>query len=455
MIFMSSLMNAALTSNIAFMIDYMIVRPHKIEIPYCNRKVGGPNWTTVVIPNYGPRYDWSHTAILQLESVYFYGVAITCLPAGILAEWLGPKNTICFPLLIAAAINVLSAIGAKWGWIVPVVCRFIVGLASGMVYPSMMNLIAQWAPPNEIGKFIIAVDGRTLGSAVVFLLSRYMTRLLTWPWTFYFISIMISVHSVLFWFLTSNNPEDHPCITPEEIKYIRTSQGNTVSKEKQFPPFRTIITSSHCWAMTILTFGVQWGLVMQTNMVPAFIKRFMGVRTDESVILTLVPLVVRFSCSILFGNLSDFILSKKLLSRTMTSKIFVISSNFLPALIMMSLGSTKCDVVAATSLFTLTSMLSAAIVGANLRGPLDLSPNFAGTVYGFMLFISQLNGFMVPALGNWILSYNNGIVGWTIIFLIAGGASFATGLIYVCFGSAEIQRWNTKISRKPLVPNVS
>lgn len=458
MIFMTSLMNSALASNISFIISFMTVQPTRQLVASCEQTdEEDPQWINVDVPDLGPRHNWTQSEIWQIKVAYFYGIAIASPPAGLLAEWLGPKNTIFFPLLFAGIINVLSAHGAEWGWGVPFACRFIVGLSSGTVYPALQCFVGKWAPPNERGKFLNAFMGDAIGTAVVWVMIQFTAPLFGWHWTFYILSILIGVHCAAFWFLTASEPEDHRYISTEEIAYIRASQAGSVSidqEDKEFPPIKDIITSSACWAAAILQFGALWGVNIQLQMVPLFINQFMGISAHDSVLIAILPHVTRFSSGIFFANLSDFIRSREMGSSTLMSKIFVVFSHIIPAMIMMSLGSVKCNTVASILLLIFCNVFTAASVGTNLRAPTDLSPNFAGTIFGLNICLADTTGIIVPAIGSWILDYQSDIVGWTIIFLIGGGAYFGTGIIYLWFGSAEIQPWNTKMGGRQL-PRVS
>ncbi|KAH1028241.1 hypothetical protein HUJ05_001616 [Dendroctonus ponderosae] len=396
MIFMTSLMNPALASNILFIISFMTVQPTRKLVASCEQTDKDPLWVYMDVPDLGPRHNWTTFEICQIKVAYFYGVVIASPPAGILSEWLGPKNTICFPLLFAGIINVLSPHGAKWGWGVPFACRFIVGLSSGTVYPALQCFVGKWAPPNERGKFLNAFMGNAIGTAVVWVMIQYTAPLFGWHWTFYILSILIGIHCTAFWFLTSNEPEDHRYIT----------------EDKEFPPFKDIVTSSECWAATILQFGSLWGVNLQLLLVPIFINQFMGIMAHDSVLIAILPHITRFCSGIFFGNLSDFIRTREMGSNTLMSKILVVFSHIIPTMILMSLGSVKCNTVASILLLIFSNVFTAASVGTNLRAPTDLSPNFAG------------------------------------------GAYFATGIIYLWFGSAEIQPWNTKEGRRQ-IPRVS
>ena len=82
------------------------------------------------------------------------------------------------------------------------------------------------------------------------------------------------------------------------------------------------------------------------------------------------------------------------------------------------------------------------MVGA-WAAPLDIAPNFVGTLMG-------LTGFFTNILGNVIVTYTKplmlGILDkdmvWTGLFLLVVAVIIVTNIIFLLFYSAETQEWN-------------
>ena len=57
-------------------------------------------------------------------------------------------------MIISGIFTILMPAGASLHWVVLLILRAIVGLAHGVIWPSMTVIMAHWAPPNERGKLI-------------------------------------------------------------------------------------------------------------------------------------------------------------------------------------------------------------------------------------------------------------------------------------------------------------
>ena len=82
------------------------------------------------------------------------------------------------------------------------------------------------------------------------------------------------------------------------------------------------------------------------------------------------------------------------------------------------------------------------MVGA-WAAPLDIAPNFVGTIMG-------LTGMFTTLLGNAILPYTKPLMVaildedmvWTGMFLLVVAITIVTNIIFLLFYSAETQEWN-------------
>lgn len=98
----------------------------------------------------------------------------------------------------------------------------------GIVYPSLQCLISNWAPPAEKGRFVAALMGNTLGTALTFPLVGEIATRWGWKWSFHFTTFMVLVYCVIFWFVGSNDPKSHKWISEEEKEFITKAQQSTV-----------------------------------------------------------------------------------------------------------------------------------------------------------------------------------------------------------------------------------
>lgn len=57
-------------------------------------------------------------------------------------------------MILSGVVTLLMPFAADLNWRVLWLARLIVGLAHGVIWPSMTVIMAHWAPPNERGKLV-------------------------------------------------------------------------------------------------------------------------------------------------------------------------------------------------------------------------------------------------------------------------------------------------------------
>ncbi|XP_076269465.1 sodium-dependent phosphate transport protein 1-like [Rhynchophorus ferrugineus] len=447
MLFFTGFMSGILRSNITLVLEAMVLQPTTKLVPHCLEKYHKSEWMDVEVPDYGPRYNWSRSIVWHITTTYYYGSSLGGLSSGLLVEIFGPKHTVLWSLVASSILNALIPHGAAFHWMVPLTCRFCGGLAAGIIYPSMMCLITRWSPPHERGKFLSAMVGHLVGVAAMWTFLNYTMPLTGWQSTFYTMTALVTVYCVAFFLLVADSPEESNLITQEELEHIKKSQGHLISIKKQLPPYKKILTSSSIWALVILNFGYKWCNQINVVLAPRFIRDFIGVTTRQSVLLIIVPQIFEYCGSVLFGNMSDIIQATNTMSVNVMTKIFVVVSHLLPGIIIMSIGIAQCSLAASTIMTIIISFMAGACVVTNFRNPLDLAPNHAASIYGINIFVGSTSGVLLPLLFSLLLSSTHAVLQWSIMFLLTGLVLIATGLIFLFFGTSELQYWNVKLGR--------
>lgn len=101
-----------------------------------------------------------------------------------------------------------------------------------MLFPSMQELIAKWAPPEEKGKFVSAIASSGIGTAIDWSLSGIIIENLGWHFAFYMVATAFGIFGVTWYYTVFDSPSRHPRISETERKYILTSLNNTVANDR-------------------------------------------------------------------------------------------------------------------------------------------------------------------------------------------------------------------------------
>ncbi|KAF5302591.1 hypothetical protein FQA39_LY10209 [Lamprigera yunnana] len=444
--FFNYMLRVNMSINIIAMVQSHSVNNNVVHIPECillngNKTQLEHSQEFSSSPDYGMRYEWDAKEQGYILASYFWGTIVTSIPGGFLAERFGPTKTVGIATALGAIITILTPLAATWGWIAVLALRILLGLTAGVIYPAMHSLISRWVPPDEKGKFSGALFGGTLGTVVTWPLSGSIIEQWGWKWAFCVQGCLALVFCCLWILLISDSPETHKRISEEEKNYILKSLGD-VGKVKATPPYFQMALSIPFWALAVLHFGNLWGLYLLLTAGPKYMSEVLGFNIGHSGILAALPYLARSLAAFLFGYIGDKIHEKNWLTTTATRKSFVLFSHFLPGLLLFAILLVGCDVTWCVILITVSLGFNGASTITNIQNNQDLSPNFAGSIYGIINCIGSTTGFFTPMITGHITEDNNGLEEWHTIFTIGASVYLVTGIIYCIFGSGERQPWN-------------
>ncbi|XP_017779299.1 PREDICTED: sialin-like [Nicrophorus vespilloides] len=393
---------------------------------------------------YGERYAWDQTSQGYILGGYFYGYVLTSFPGGIIAEYIGPYQTVGVTTLISAALTACTPFIASLHFSVILVNRMLLGALAGVVFPALQCLIARWVPPVEKGIFIGCLLGGTFGTVITWpLLSEVIMRM-GWTWAFYVSGLLPGLWCI-FWYLTvSNYPDQHRCIDEREKNYIQEAVSSNIAKKKAIPPYKAMFMSFPFWALVFLQFGNLWGLYLLLTIGPKFISEILGFDIRKSGFLSALPHLTRLVSGFIFGAIGDYIRKRGKLSVTFVRKFFVLFSHMLPSVFLFLITMVGCNRMWAVAFMSLALGFNGAATITNLQNAQDLAPNFAGTIYGIINMTGNMAGFLAPLIAGYVTQENNGLSEWHIVFWLGASIYMGCAIIFSFFGSGDVQPWNKK-----------
>lgn len=100
-----------------------------------------------------------------------------------------------------------------------------------------------------------------------------------------------------------------------------------------------------------------------------------------------------------------------------------------------------CNRALVITLFTLAMGTMGGFYPGMKLSPLDMSPNYAGTIMAVTNGIGALAGILGPYLVG-VLTPNTSLYEWRVVFWIAFVVFNVTNVVYVLWASGEVQPWN-------------
>ncbi|GIX82940.1 putative inorganic phosphate cotransporter [Caerostris darwini] len=389
----------------------------------------------------GIKYSWdSKIQGLILSSVY-YGFFFTQLPGGILSERIGAKWIYGSGVLISNVLYMLLPFSASLGYEVFIAVRIIEGFAEGLTFPAINFAISNWSPKSERSRissiiFLGIPFGMIIGMTVSGVLSS--TEFLGgWPSTFYLFG-SCGILWFIFWStLVYETPKDHPYISAEELAYIQDGQTESFTV-KPVVPWKDIFSSLPVWAVIIAHLGNAYAL---------------------DGLLSAIPYVCQIVSSAASSYIADRLRMSNKISITSIRKIMNINrktsiyTNILlyverdkcfigPALCLLGIVASGCQQILILVLLCSAMFLNGFIYSGYNVTHVDMSPEFAGVLYGITCTIANAGGIASPEISGVITASGDPLQNWNLIFCITSAVYFASGVFYAVFASAEKQPWS-------------
>jgi ACS family sodium-dependent inorganic phosphate cotransporter len=119
-----------------------------------------------------------------------------------------------------------------------------------------------------------------------------------------------------------------------------------------------------------------------------------------------------------------------------------IPASVFPSIFIVVASYAGCDKIAVVVHFTIAMAFMGCFYPGMKVNPLDLSPNYAGTIMAITNGIGAITGIIAPSLVG-VMTPNRLLIEWRTVFWIAFGVFNVTNLVYILGASGEVQPWNT------------
>jgi len=161
-----------------------------------------------------------------LASVYFYTYAVMQIPAGILADFYGPRRTVSLGLLIAS----LGAAVFGWAEGLPGLYagRVLSSLGVSLIYINIVKIHAEWFRAREFATMtgLVVVAG-SCGFLLATTPLAVVVNIYGWRISFVVIAIYSLVMAASCWFLVRDRPTD---VGLPSITEVEAQEGTVVKK---------------------------------------------------------------------------------------------------------------------------------------------------------------------------------------------------------------------------------
>ncbi len=336
-----------------------------------------------------------------LASAYFYPYALMQLPAGLLADSLGPRRTVTFSFILAGLASIFLGMVTSVGW--AILARLLVGIGVSMLFVATLKILTQWFKVSEFAKvagILMALGG--VGVLTTATPLAYLSNSLGWRGSFVAIGITTLILAAVIWIYVRNSPAEKGLPTPEEREPSTHGQGE---QPGLIDGLKTVLSARPFWPLAawfffscgvFFAFAGLWGA-------PYLMQVYGLTKVQAGGIMDMLALAMIVG-SPLLSILSDRLRSRKiiLVAAALILVLVTLPLAFIPA------GLTKPMLYL---LVFFMSLSASSVVAIGFTMTKELFPvGMAGTAVGLVNLFPFLGGaLMQPAVGYLLESRSSGL----------------------------------------------
>ena len=383
---------------------------------------------------------WSPTVQGAVMSAFFLGYVTLQIPAGYLSDRFGGKWVLGLGVLFWSLFTLLTPASAALGITVLLACRFLMGVAEAVTWPSIYSLYSRWVHPDRRASAVGLMNSGISGGAVIALIcTPWLISVWSWQGAFYLYGVLGILWFAVWAPLARSRPADKTDWDTADAVLAAAEAGsgadqNDVSAQPVYPRLtvRGMLRSRAVWAVAVAHVCINWSLYLVLSWFPTFVNRELGADLQLAGFLALAPTIVSLVMAPLAGRLFDRLVAKGhdrlKVRRVMQSLAF---AGITAAMMAITLTD---SLILSVVVITLSNALTAFSIGGFATNHLDIAPNQSGLLMGVTNTLAAVSSSASVFVSGWIQDLSGG---WDAVFLTAAGVSVFGAVIYGSLSGVE------------------
>ena len=372
----------------------------------------------------------SETEMGAVYSAFLFGYTLTMIPGGRWADRFGPRLVVTLTGLGAALFTGLTAVGGAdaWGLLTTVAgsfvaIRFVLGLATGPLYPSCARVYANWIPLRERARVHgYVAGGAGLGGAISPLLFSWLIGAAGWRMSFVWAAVATAALALLWLAYVRNTPAEHASLARLKIPPTDDDAQSRATVGAS-APWALLLRSRNLGLLTLAYFCVCYFEYIFFFWLYYYLGEIRGLPSGETGLATTVVFLAWTVMSPLGGWISDRLVARY--GRKSGRRIIPITCLAVSG-VCLCIGINLADPVAAVALLALSFGLAACSDGPFWAAAVDIGGPHSGACCGVLNAGGNVGG-IAPLVTPWIasrMSWSAGLYFAVLVLYLGVGAWF-------------------------------
>lgn len=261
----------------------------------------------VIVEDLNKSFGMNATQIANLGAMYFYAYTIMQIPAGVLADRLGPKKTVIIGCLVAAIGSIIFALSRN----IPMAYfgRLLVGIGVSVVFLCILKIQSNWFPAEKFASmsgltsFMGSLGGLLAQTPLILLVG-----LIGWRSSFLAMGILTLILAIFATIFVKNTPMEMGFeeVNPQE-KETRVHSRGVGSQLLE------VVKNPRVWYPAFVFGGVIGGFLLFTGTFGvSYMVSVYGLSKTYGANLSSAVLVVAGISNLIIGGISDKLKRRKL-----------------------------------------------------------------------------------------------------------------------------------------------
>jgi len=352
-----------------------------------------------------------------LFSSFLWAYVLLLLPMGVAADRFGTRMVAGLGMAVWSLATICTGLAGSIG--VLMTTRLAMGAAESSSYPAGGRIIREWAPRSERGLATsIMNSGSYAGPAIGAALISWLISLVGWR-TSFIIAGSVGLVWLVAWFAWYRRPEDASFLSqPERDRILSERDAGTAAMAgaKGLSGLLTIFRSRTMLGLCLTQGCAVYTQYLFLTWLPSYLETVKHLSILRTGVFTAVPYAIAVVLCIVFGSVSDRLLSTGGL-QSGRRRIAVVVAMLSAAIVLVAPLVDDIWLIMGLITLSLTGLSTAISLNITLTNDLLRSPQDAAKAVGVLTIGGNVFGILAPIVTGYVISAT-GSYNWA--FIIAG-----------------------------------